>query len=160
MTDTTLEKALVITRVLEAPRELVWRAWSEPERVMQWWGPEHFTAPSATMDFRVGGQWLYCMRGPDGKDLWSTGTYQEIVEHERIVTTDSFADEDGNPVLASHYGIGEDIPLEMTLTITFEDVDDGTKLTIEHVGIPAGELHTGAELGWGTSLDKLAASLS
>jgi uncharacterized protein YndB with AHSA1/START domain len=98
--------------VFDAPRELVWKAWTDPERMQRWWGPKHFTAPVWKIDLRAGGVYLYCMRSPEGQDYWSTGVYREIVDPERIVCTDSFADEKGNPVPASHYGMGEDWPLE------------------------------------------------
>src|SRR5437773_7933520 len=73
------EKELRIVRVFDAPRERVWKAWTDPDRVKSWWGPRSFTAPFAKIDLRVGGKYLYCMRSPDGKDYWSTGVYREIV---------------------------------------------------------------------------------
>jgi uncharacterized protein YndB with AHSA1/START domain len=154
---------LVVTRVFDAPRELVWKAWTEPDRIARWWGPKHFTAPAIRNDFRVGGKYLYCMHGPAGspfdKDLWSTGVYEEIIPMKKIVATDSFADEHGNVVPASHYGMPGDLPLEFRITVTFEDEDGHTKLTLTHEGLPAGEQSEGAAVGWNESLDKLAASL-
>ncbi len=73
------EKALIITRVFDAPRELVWRTWTDPEHFKRWWGPKDFTAPVARMDVRVGGTYLWCMRSPEGQNYWTTGTYREIV---------------------------------------------------------------------------------
>ena len=99
------KRELVITRVFDAPCALVWQAWTEPEHVMRWWGPEHFTAPVCQLDFRVGGSYLFCMQAPDGQCFWSTGVYKEIVPLQRIVYSDSFADEAGNIVPASYYGI-------------------------------------------------------
>src|SRR3970282_1216695 len=115
------EDALVITRLLDAPRELVWKAWTEPERMMRWWGPKGFTAPVCKIDLRVGGVYLNCMRSPEGQDFWSTGVYGEIGVPERIVCTDSLADEKGNPVSASHYGMSGDWPAETLVTVTFEE---------------------------------------
>jgi len=161
---TSTEHELIIERVFDAPRELVWKAWTEPEQVMRWWGPKGFTAPAAKIDFRVGGKYLNCMRGPAGtdfdKDFWSTGVYREIVPLERIVCTDSFADEHGNVVPASHYGMAGDFPLEMLVTVTFEEQGGKTKLTLHHAGIPAGEHRDGANQGWSESLDKLAEYLA
>lgn len=151
-------KALVIERVFDAPQELVWKAWTEPERFKQWWGPREYSCPVAEIDFRVGGKFLQSMRGPDGKDIWGIGTYKEIVPLERFVVANSFADEKGNVVPATHYGMPE-MPLEMLLTVTFEDLGGKTKMTIEHEGLPAGEMTDGATQGWSESLDKLAASL-
>ena len=62
---------MVITRVFDAPRELVWKAWTDPKYVMQWWGPKGFTAPVCKIDFRVGGKFLCCMRAPDGQEGWN-----------------------------------------------------------------------------------------
>src|SRR5512139_1991411 len=91
---------LVIERIFNAPRELVWKAWTDPEMLVRWWGPKNFTAPACLLDFRVGGKYLYCMRSPEGKDYWSTGTFTEIIPFEKIVQTDSFADEHGSVVSA------------------------------------------------------------
>jgi uncharacterized protein YndB with AHSA1/START domain len=131
--------------------------------MMLWWGPKGFTSPSCKIDFRVGGVWLGCMSSPDfqeGRDLWSTGVYREIVPMERIVITDSFADADGNVVPASHYGITEDMPLEMLVTVTFEDLGGKTRMTLRHEGMPAGAMGEGASQGWNESFDKLAVILA
>lgn len=149
------KRELTITRIFHAPRELVWKAWTEPEYLTRWWGPRGFTAPVIKVDLREGGRYLYSMRSPEGQDFWSTGVYREIVEPEKIVATDSFADAEGNVVPASTYGMSGDWPPEMLVTVTFEDVDDGTKVTIRGAGIPAGENRDMAEAGWNESLDKL-----
>jgi len=160
-----VERVLVITRVFDAPRELVWKAWTEPEQVKRWWGPKIFTSPSCRIDFRVGGKYLFCMRSDSGpeawqKGLWSTGVYKEIVPMEKIVCTDCFADEHGNVVPATHYDMNADLPLEMLVTVTFEEYKGNkTKITLTHVGIPAGEDSKGADQGWNESFDKLAESL-
>ena len=120
------------------------------------------TAPTIRIDFRVGGKTLFAMQSPDfndGKPIWSTGVYREIVPMERIVTTDSFADENGNVVPASHYGMEGDFPAEMVVTVTFEDVGGKTKMTLRHEGMPASET-SGANEGWNQSFDKLAEMLA
>ena len=150
---------LVITRAFDAPREQVWKAWTEPERVKSWWGPKGFTTPFCRIVLRVGGTNLYCMRSPEGEDYWSTGVYREIVPPERIVSTDSFADKDGKVVPASYYGMKADYPLKMLVTVTFEEQGGKTKLTLHHVGIPPGPDTDGARQGWNESLDKLAVVL-
>jgi len=134
----------------------VWKAWTEPERMKRWWGPKVFTAPVIKIDLRVGGKYLFCMRSPEGQDFWSTGVYREIVEPERIVCTDSFADEKGNVVPATYYGIGSDFPLELQVTLTFEEHDGKTKMTLRHVGFPDGQMSDMAKVGWNESFDKLA----
>jgi len=138
---------------------MVWKAWAEPEHVMKWWGPKNFTAPFCKMDFRVGGKYLYCMRSPEGQDFWSTGVYKEIVPLEKIVCTDSFADEKGNIVPASQYGMPGDWPEELLVTVTFEDEGGKTKMTLRHVGLPAGDMGEMAGAGWNESFDKLAEGL-
>ncbi|HEY3251392.1 MAG TPA: SRPBCC domain-containing protein [Ignavibacteria bacterium] len=155
----TEKNELVITRIFDAPRELVWKAWTEPEHFKRWWGPKNFTAPSSKMDLRAGGKYLHCMRSPDGKDFWSTGVYREIVKPEKIVYTDSFADEKGNAVPASHYGMPEDFPTEMVVTVTFEELEGKTKMTLVHSGMPKGEMCEMASGGWNQSFDKLAETL-
>lgn len=159
------DDALVITRTFDAPIEKVWAAWTEPEQIMKWWGPKDFTAPTIKIDFRVGGKYLYCMRGkivpgaPD-ENYWSTGTYKEIVPHERIVATDNFSDADGNIIKASDYGLPGDWPDEVIVTFSFKDLGNGkTELTLRHEGIPGGEMGENTRAGWNQSLDKLAASL-
>ena len=150
-------KELTITRVFDASRKLVWKAWTDPEMFKKWWGPKGFTAPVSKIDLRVGGRYLHCMRAPDGKEYWSTGTYQEIVPMEKMVVSDSFADEKGNVVPATHYGMSSDFPSEMRVTVEFEEVEGGkTKMILEHVGLPPGNDQEGARAGWNESFDKLA----
>lgn len=151
-------RTIEITRIFDAPRELVWRAWTDPQHVMRWWGPQHFTSPVCKIDLRVGGKYLFCMQAPDGQKFWNTGVYQELVAPERIVYTDSFADEQGNAVPASYYGMGDDIPFEMIITVTFEEMDGKTKMLVCHQNLP-GEMGEMTIQGWNGSFDKLAESL-
>ena len=144
---------------LMAPRPLVFDACTQPELLAEWWGPKDFTAPTVEIDLKEGGKFLNCMRSPDGQEFWSTGVYREIVPMEKLVVTDSFADEQGNVVPGAHYGM-PDVPLETEVTVTFEDQDGKTKLTVRHAGMPVGEHGSQAEAGWNESLDKLAASLA
>jgi uncharacterized protein YndB with AHSA1/START domain len=150
---------LVITREFDAPVEMVWKAWSERDLFMQWWGPKIFTSPICEMDFREGGKYLFCMRDPDGKDYFTTGIYQEIDPQKKIVYTDSFADAEGNIVPASAYGMTGYFPEKLLVTVTFEDVNGKTKMTMTQLAHPAGEMFTGAQQGWNESFDKLAETL-
>jgi len=158
------KEQLTITRTFDAPRDLVWKAWTVPEHIKRWWGPKDFTEPVIEIDFRVGGKYLFCMHGPKGaefdKDLWSTGVYREIVPLERIICTDSFADENGNVVPATYYGMNENIPLELLVTVTFQEHNGKTKMTLRHTGIPAGPDSEGANQGWNESFDKMAELLA
>jgi uncharacterized protein YndB with AHSA1/START domain len=152
-------QGLVIERIFHTPRGLVWRAWTDPEQVMRWWGPKGYTAPVCKIDLRVGGTFLYCMRSPEGIEYWNTGVFQEIVPLEKIVCTDSFADQTGKVVPATYYGFSPDFPLELLMTVTFEDLAGKTRLTLRHTGLPAGEIQESARAGWNESLDKFARAL-
>ena len=147
---------ITITRVFDAPRERVWQAWTDPEVLMRWWGPKDFTSPACRIDLRVGGAYLFCMRSPEGQDFWSTGIYREIVPLQRLACTDSFADENDNVVPASHYGMDGDFPLELQVTVTFEEQDGKTVMTLRHAGFPPGQMADLAAAGWNQSFDKLA----
>lgn len=152
-------KDLIITRVFDAPIEVVWKAWTEPDNVTRWWGPKIFTSPLAEIDLRVGGKYHFCMRTPEGQDIHSAGTYQEIIPMKKIVCTDSFADENGNIVSGTQYGMDSDFPLELYMTINFEEQDGKTRMTLKHVGLPEGEMFDMTNTGWNESFDKLEESL-
>ena len=153
-------KEIVITRVFDAPRELVFRAFTDAEHLKRWFSPKTFTTAFAEADARPGGIFRYCMRAPDGKEFWGCGAYRELVEPERIVYVDSFTDPDGNVVDATYYGMGADHPVESLVTITFEEQDGGTKVTLRHaLGIHVPE-RTGAIQGWTEMLEKLAELLT
>jgi uncharacterized protein YndB with AHSA1/START domain len=109
----------MVERVFDAPRALVFQMWSEPRHLKQWWGPSGWTLPVCEIDFRPGGTWFYGMKGPDGMESWGRATYREIVEPERIVYVDAFADAQGN-VLAG-------MPL-MVNRIEFLEQDGKTKI--------------------------------
>jgi uncharacterized protein YndB with AHSA1/START domain len=147
---------LVITRFFDAPRSLVFDAWTKPEHLLRWWAPKDCTTPSCTVDLRVGGKFHFCMRMPGGKDIWGLGIFREVVKPERIVYTDSFADAQGNPVPPTHYGASAGYPPETLVTVTFADEQGKTKLTLRHsVPVPFVE-RDGMELGWNQMLDQLA----
>ncbi len=167
---TDQQEGIVIERVFDAPRELVWKAWTDPEMVKKWWGPEGFSAPYATIDLKVGGKYIYAMHGPTGsewdKDMYSAGVFKEIVVHEKIVTSDFFSDEQGNKADPVDFGQDPDSPSEMEVIITFEDVgEDKTKLTIAYPR-PDNEaqfqamLKSGMKEGWNSSLNKFEKALS
>ena len=86
------EFEFVISRVFDAPRDLVWKAWTEPERLLKWWGPRDFEILSAKVDLRVGGIFLYHLRSPDGLEIWGKFVYREISPPEKLVYINSFSD--------------------------------------------------------------------
>ena len=144
---TNLLENLEITRIFDAPRELVWKAWTDPEIVMQWWGPDGFTSPACKIDFRVGGQYLYCMRTPDGWEGWSGGEYSEIIPHEKIVSILFYADQNGRVEPADKNDV------EVRDVVTFEDLGNGqTKLIFKRSHWDEGE-----DIGMIEILDKMAA---
>jgi uncharacterized protein YndB with AHSA1/START domain len=85
-----------MTRTFDAPRDLVWNAWTDAEALKQWWGPREWPTTYCTVDFRVGGLWHYCMTGPNGEEAWGRATYRQITPQERILYLDEFSDKDGN----------------------------------------------------------------
>ncbi len=150
------DQVLMITRVFDAPRDLVFDAWTQPDRTMQWWGPKGFTCPVCRIDLRPGGVYLNCMRSPEGQDYWSRGVYREIVRPQRIVCTDTFADENGNTVSPQSYGMSSDWPAEALIEVTFTEQAGKTRLTLQHSPIKPGRERDMCEQGWSESLDKLA----
>ena len=152
----TLEKQKTITikRTFNLPVNTVWKAWTEPESFKKWWGPEGYTCPFCNIDFKVGGKYLNSMKGPDGKEIWSTGTYKEISPREKIVYTNSFADSTGKIVPASVYKMPGEWALELIVTLTFEEMDGKTNMTLRHAGVPL-ELSDDCIKGWQSSFDKL-----
>jgi uncharacterized protein YndB with AHSA1/START domain len=151
---------VVITRVFNARRDKVWNAFTEPEQAMRWWGPKGFTTPVWKADLRVGGTVLYAMKTPEGQLNWAKGTYRELAKPEKLVVTDLFADEKGNTVSASHYGM-DDFPSELLITITFEEHDGKTRVTLTHSseGHISDIMREGLRQAWNESFDKLDESL-
>jgi len=148
-----LQKTISIKRNFNLPLYKVWEAWTKPEIFIKWWGPAEYTCPYCNIDFKVGGKYLNAMRGPDGKDIWATGTYREIIPQKRIVYTDSFANSEGNIVPASYYEMPS-MPLTLLVTVNFEEVGGKTMMSLTHVGIPE-ELYDDCIKGWQSSFDKL-----
>ena len=149
---------MVITRVFDAPPELVWKAYTDSKYTMQWWGPKGFTAPVCKMDFRVGGKFLICMRSPDGQEFWNAGEYHEIIPYQKIVSSMYFADAEGNKVEAEHYGIEHEAIEDARDVITFEDLGNGqTRLTLVGNETMESAVKSGQVEGWNQILDKFAA---
>jgi len=128
------DNELIIEHVFDAPRKLLWKAWSEPEHFKRWWGQKKFTSPECKLDFRVGGKYLACMRSPEGVDYWSTGMYRKVIPFQRIVYTDNFADEKGSVVPESHYGMPGDQSEESLVTVTFDENGGQTTMTLRYAG--------------------------
>ncbi len=138
------ERELVITRVFDAPRTLVFKMWIEPEHMVRWWGPRGFTLPSWKMDFRPGGAFRLVMRGPDDTDRRLRGVYREIVEPERLTFTFAWEDEQGQ--------LGH----ETLVTITFAEDSAKTKLTLHQAVFDSVDQCGKHREGWTQMLDRLA----
>lgn len=142
----TGDRTLVIKRVLDAPRELVFAAWADPAQAAQWWGPKGFTTISSEMDVRVGGAWRRRMRSPEGSEHVSRGIYREIVPPERLVFT--FCWEQGG---APGHGP------ETVVTLIFADLGDGrTEFTLRQEGFATIVGRDDHHRGWSSTLDRLA----
>jgi uncharacterized protein YndB with AHSA1/START domain len=138
---------VTLTRVFDAPRDVVWKAWTDPEYLAKWWGPKSFTNPVCEFDARRGGKIRIDMRAPNGTVYPMTGTVLEIAEPERLVFTSVAEDHDGNPLIEGH------------TTVTFEDQGEKTKVTVDASAVAnvpiAAEMLKGMEAGWTQSLEKL-----
>jgi len=138
------ELVLLLTRTFDAPRQLVFKAWSAPEHVMRWWGPHGFKVISCEMDVRAGGTWRIHMRGPRGQDDRQHLVYREIIEPERIVFSYAFEDAMGQP---GH---------ETTVTVTFEEFGDKTRLTLHQAIFETVTVRDAHVSGWSDALDHFA----
>jgi uncharacterized protein YndB with AHSA1/START domain len=155
------DRTYVMERVFDAPRELVFEAYSTAEHLKNWWGPKGWTLPFCEVDFRPGGTWLYCMKGPVGSEdgemmeSWGKAVYQEIIEPERIVYKDTFVDSDGSRV--------EGTP-EMLITVEFVEEKGKTRLISKTLFESAEQLQQvlemGMEQGFSETLDRLEAYLA
>lgn len=158
--DTLKKKDVVLTRIFDVPVANVWKAWSDPQLVMQWWGPAGFTSPVCKMDFREGGITLVCMRAPQewgGMDMYNTWAYTKIIPNEYIEYIFDWADKDGNRIEPASIGLPADMPRNMRHTVTFKDLPNGkTEMTICEFGYPSDELVELSQAGLSQCLDKMA----
>jgi uncharacterized protein YndB with AHSA1/START domain len=163
-----LENAFSVSRTYDAPRALVWKAWTELERLRQWWGPKGFTMQSCTLDLRPGGRFHYNMHGPAGAvmaDMWGKLVYREVVPPERLAFVTSFSDPAGNTVRAP---FSADFPLEVLSTVTFVEHDGRTTLNLRGEPVNATEaerefyrnMFPSMQQGWKGSLDQLEGLLA
>jgi uncharacterized protein YndB with AHSA1/START domain len=139
------ERVLIIERIFDAPRELLFKCWTEPEHLARWIGPRGFSSTILACERRPGGTYRMRMRGPDGQDHWQQGVFREIVPPERIVRTYCWTDADGRPTRP-----------ETLLTVTFADLDGRTRLTLHQGVFESVTARDDHQRGWGSSLDKLA----
>jgi uncharacterized protein YndB with AHSA1/START domain len=158
-------KPFVISRTVNAPRELVWKAYTEPEHLKRWFGPKGFTMPTCSMDLRPGGVFHYCMRSPDGHEMWGKWIFLEIVRPEKLVNTVSFSDAQGG---VTRHPMAPTWPLETRGTATFTELDGKTTITLEWVAVNATEIeqktfdesHASMTMGWSGTFEQLEAFLA
>lgn len=151
---------LVIERTVDAPPDLIWKMWTDPEHFASWYGPGGATIPVVRMNVQVGGQRLLCMdvTTPNGEmQMWFTGEYLEVVENKRLVYTDAMSDENGNVLSPEQAGMPVGHPVVTEVRLDLEAAETGTRMVLTHVGIPAGS--PGA-VGWTMALDKLEGVLT
>jgi len=155
------EREFAISRVLCAPRELVWKAWTDPGDMARWWGPKAFTNPVCEMDVRPGGLFHYGMRSPDGHEMWGRFGYREILAPERLVFVISFSDEKGG---VTRHPMSATWPLEVLNVLSLSEHGDKTTLTLRGVPVNATEAerktfeagHASMQQGFKGTLDQLA----
>ncbi|HLX42663.1 MAG TPA: SRPBCC domain-containing protein [Bryobacteraceae bacterium] len=143
---TATTNELLIKRVFDAPRQLVFDAWTKPEHLARWQGaPEGFTVSSHDVDLRPGGAYRLCMRSPEGVDHWLQGVYREVVDPERLVFTHVWLDDRKQP------------GPETVVTITLADLGGKTELTLHQTGFKAVQSRDGHYTGWTSTLDRFHA---
>jgi uncharacterized protein YndB with AHSA1/START domain len=145
-------------RTFNAPNEQVWRVWSDPDSIKQWWGPAGYTAPTISNDLRVGGTFLWAMKSPKGEMFWNTGVYQEVIPNSRIVSTMSFADETGKALPGSKAPVPGRWPDAITVTTEFSESNGKTKVTVKEVGMPLLVMIL-SRVAWDQQFDKIAGLL-
>jgi PhnB protein len=158
-------KPFVISHTFDAPRERVWKAWTERDRLMHWFGPKGSTMAAAKLDFRPGGKFHYCLKTPEGQPMWARFVYREIAAPERIVWVHSFSDEHGGLARAP---FSDTWPLELVAAATLSSEGGRTKVTIEWAPLKPTEaeqktfdaLHESMTQGWTGTFEQLAAYLA
>ena len=136
------DRDLVVSRLIDAPRELVFQAWTDPEQIARWWGPRGFVTVEHDMDIRPGGAYWFVMRSPEGTDHRKRGVYREIVAPERIAFTFAWEAADGT--------LGH----ETLVTVTFDAVDDKTRLTLRQGAFDSVAGRDDHVIGWTSCLER------
>jgi uncharacterized protein YndB with AHSA1/START domain len=160
---TATKRDLVATRVFDSPVERVWKAWTNPDEVMKWWGPDCFSCPSAKIDFREGGKSVVCMRAPTsfgGQDMYSSWAYEKIVAKQSIEFVQNMSDKDGVTVDPTTMGLPSDFPRDQRNVVAFKAVGGGkTEMTVTQYDWTPGRMMGLAEAGWKQCLEKMAVAV-
>ncbi len=150
-------KTVAIERDFNLAKDTVWKAWTEPESFKKWWGPTDYSCPDCRIDLKLGGKYIASMKGPDGKEIYSSGIYKEIVPGKKLVVTDNFSDSEGNTT-APPEGMPGDWSQELVVTVELSEKNGKTHMSLKHEGLPA-EMHDDCIVGWNQSFDKMEAKL-
>ncbi|HVD97655.1 MAG TPA: SRPBCC domain-containing protein [Cytophagaceae bacterium] len=153
-----MKKEIIVTNIFSVPSSHVWKAWTDPEMVMKWWGPEHFTSPSAKLDFREGGTSIVCMKAPKemgGRDLYNTWKYTKIVPTECIEFIQNLSDQNGNKIAPASIGMPADFPEDVKTVVTFKELTKNTtEMTITEYA-SFGEIGHFAQIGLEQCVNKM-----
>jgi uncharacterized protein YndB with AHSA1/START domain len=162
-TQTVVKEDIIVSRIIDAPVERVWKAWTDPQDMVRWWGPKYYTCPSCRIDLREGGLLILCMRAPadqGGQDQYTAGVFRKIVPMERLEFTQAMSDAEGNLVDPSLAGLPSDFPLEVYTEVTFRSLrGDMTELSVVERGWTPGPMMVYSIAGLHQSIDKLIESL-
>lgn len=156
----TDQPAFVVTRTVAAPIDVVWRAWTDPALVRQWWGPQGWTCPVADMNVVAGQSSVVAMRSPDGHDIYNRWTYSLVDLESRLEYAVTFADAQGVEVSPSAMGLPAEIPDSVPHVVTFTAVDGGTSFSVAEFGYPTGPILDMSRLGQEQCMDKLVAAVT
>jgi uncharacterized protein YndB with AHSA1/START domain len=165
VTDTNTASKLIISRTFNAPLDRVWKAWTEPEQMAQWWGPKGFTADVKTLDLKPGGMFHYCIQSPQGQEMWGRMLFREIAAQEKLEFINSFSDPDGG---VTRHPLAPGWPLLMHTVISFTEEDGKTTVTVEWQPYEATEAEKelfeegrdSMKAGWTGTFDKLERHLT
>jgi uncharacterized protein YndB with AHSA1/START domain len=141
-------------RTFNASQDRVWSVWTDADSMKQWWGPAGYTSPSIRNDLRVGGTYLWAMKSAKGEMFWNTGVYQEVVPNSRIVSTLSFADENGKAIPGAKAPVPGRWPDAVTVTVEFTASSGKTKVTVTEVGLPL-FVKLLSKIAWDQQFDKI-----
>jgi uncharacterized protein YndB with AHSA1/START domain len=154
-----MAKQIEVTKTFNAPVEMVWRVWVDPELVKRWWGPKYFTSPVAKMDFREGGRSIVSMQAPKemgGQEFYSVWHYVKITPLSTIEFIQSLSDEDGNKIAPTTVGMPPDFPADVRTVVTFKAIAEGkTEMTVTEYA-EFGSISNFAQIGLEQSMEKMA----
>ena len=161
--DNSLWEQIEVTRTFNAPVEMVWKVWTDPELVKRWWGPKHFISPVAKIDFREGGKSIVSMKAPKemgGQEFYSIWVYVKIIPLKTIEFIQSLSDKDGNKTDPTKLGMPSDFPKDIKTVVTFRELANSkTEMTVTEYA-DMGQTSNFAQLGLEQSLDKMATIFS